>query len=460
MRTFRVKCFGPGLAIGLLLLAAGCSKDSSSSSTAGGSSGASTSGGTSTGSACSGVADCTNPACANAACDDGDACTSNDLCASDGGCLGTVVTCDDGDACTSDACLAADGGCAHEPVICDDSNPCTTDTCDAASGCAHATVADGTACGGGQLCLNGQCGDGCEIAGATYASGAVNPANGCQSCQPGTSTTAWTAKADGLTCDDGNACTTGDQCSSGLCAGSTADCNDSRACTVDSCDPASGCMHTNSPDGTDCANGLVCSSGVCEAGCVIAGTYYQLNDPNPNNPCQVCDFSNPHAWTNRTGSCDDGEACTRNDTCSAGVCAGTPYSCSGGGDCQGPPSCDGNGGCLSNPVPDGSACNSNGGNYCHQGNCEFGCYIDGTFYPALATNPSSSCQTCLPVASDSTWHNAASGTGCGPGGASCALCNTQGQCVSQCNGGVGPNFQVCCANGTCGSLGQCGPGNG
>src|SRR5206468_138746 len=71
---------------------------------------------------------------------------------------------------------------------------------------------------------------------------------------------------------DGNACTTGDACSNGRCTGGPArSCDDGNVCTIDSCDPATGCVHA------------------------------------PN-----------------TAPCDDGSACTTNDTCSGGTCVGGP----------------------------------------------------------------------------------------------------------------------------------------
>jgi hypothetical protein len=49
-------------------------------------------------------------------------------------------------------------------------------------------------------------------------------------------------------CDDGDVCTTGDSCVSGACAGSgTLDCDDQRDCSVDTCDPLTGCLHEPDP---------------------------------------------------------------------------------------------------------------------------------------------------------------------------------------------------------------------
>jgi hypothetical protein len=61
---------------------------------------------------------------------------------------------------------------------------------------------EGLACGANQLCHNGACASGCLIGSAFYAPGAVN---GCQTCQPDKSTTAWT-DADGMACGASGTC--------------------------------------------------------------------------------------------------------------------------------------------------------------------------------------------------------------------------------------------------------------
>jgi hypothetical protein len=48
------------------------------------------------------------------------------------------AACGDGDACTTDTCTA--GGCALAPVVCDDGDPCTTDTCAPSSGCVFSAI--------------------------------------------------------------------------------------------------------------------------------------------------------------------------------------------------------------------------------------------------------------------------------------------------------------------------------
>ncbi len=101
-----------------------------------------------------------------ASCSDGNACTTGDMC-SNGVCAGTPVNCDDGNPGTDDSCNTATGACVHTPnsnacddgnactindvysnglcsgtpINCDDGNLCTTDSCNTATGvCVHTPV--------------------------------------------------------------------------------------------------------------------------------------------------------------------------------------------------------------------------------------------------------------------------------------------------------------------------------
>jgi alpha-tubulin suppressor-like RCC1 family protein len=68
--------------------------------------------------------------------------------------------CEDGNACTSDdVCFA--GSCqAGGQSNCDDNNPCTSDGCNSSAGCSHTQLKEGSDCGGGKTCTNGSCGGG------------------------------------------------------------------------------------------------------------------------------------------------------------------------------------------------------------------------------------------------------------------------------------------------------------
>ncbi|HEU4533060.1 MAG TPA: hypothetical protein VFS00_03045, partial [Polyangiaceae bacterium] len=109
-------------------------------------------------------------------------------------------------------------------------------------------LADGTACGAGQLCAAGACGARCLVDGQLYAAGAANPANACERCDPAASTAAWTALAPGAACDAGK----------------------------------------------------VCEAGACQAGCAIDGVFHAADAVNPADACQQCSpAASTTAWSAR-----------------------------------------------------------------------------------------------------------------------------------------------------------------
>jgi hypothetical protein len=80
---------------------------------------------------------CAAPGRTGQPCDDGDACTLDDVCGG-GLCAGRRVDCADGDVCDGEeTCDPATGRCrAGTPLECDDGDPCTIDQpCDPAGGC-------------------------------------------------------------------------------------------------------------------------------------------------------------------------------------------------------------------------------------------------------------------------------------------------------------------------------------
>ncbi|MBS2021390.1 MAG: hypothetical protein JST92_03200 [Deltaproteobacteria bacterium] len=96
----------------------------------------------------------------------------------------------------------------------------------------------------------------------------------------------------------------------------------------------------------------------------------------------VCDGSTGEC-TNpvvRDGTaCDDGSACTRDDTCQAGVCTGgDPVVCTAQDQCHGVGVCDRDTGACSDPaLDDGSACDD--GDPCTQGDtCQAGVCTGGS----------------------------------------------------------------------------------
>jgi YVTN family beta-propeller protein len=128
---------------------------------------------------------------------------------------------------------------------CDDGNPCTDDRCDFQLGCVRtynsAPCDDGNGCTASDSCQDGVCvGSGALADGTSCDDG--NACTGNDACHGGTCV--GQAVDDGSPCDDADACTTSDACQGGVCVGGPPpNCDDGNDCTVDSCDPATGCVH-------------------------------------------------------------------------------------------------------------------------------------------------------------------------------------------------------------------------
>ena len=231
--------------------------------------------------ACDGkTGDCTHVS-NKAKCDDGDNCTLADACSS-AKCGGTPVTCDDAELCTTDGCNPSTGGCVFSPnqlpcdddnactsgdacatgkcggtpVLCNDGNVCTLDSCAKQSGCLFSNGTgpcdDGSACSGPDACDSGVC-SGPVI---DCDDGNACTDDGCDS-QTGCKTANNTAA-----CNDGDECTGKDVCKGGACAGPKLDCTDDEPCTDDGCNTAKGCTTNKLADGLPCVGGG-CQSGVC-----------------------------------------------------------------------------------------------------------------------------------------------------------------------------------------------------
>jgi hypothetical protein len=157
-------------------------------------------------------------------------------------------------------------------VMCNDNNPCTTDTCDPTTGkCVFTDVADGTSCGAGTACTSQVCQTGrCVIRPVS-----CNDNNPCtfDFCLPATGCQHFPLP-NGSACNDNNICTVRDRCQGGTCTGTARNCDDGNSCTTDTCNPASGCVHTSGPDGAlcddnnPCTFNETCKAGVCQGGSV------------------------------------------------------------------------------------------------------------------------------------------------------------------------------------------------
>ncbi len=183
----------------------------------------------------------------NGICDDGDGCTATDTCVNMV-CKGTPVVCDDKNVCTADSCDKASGKCAFAPLsigscddgnlctstdvctagkcggkaaTCDDANLCTDDKCDPATGKCSST-ANTAPCGGADLCTTGGiCANGACQPGSTPKCDDKNPCT-IDACDAKTGACSAKAGNDGTSCDDGASCSSASECQAGICAPKTA----------------------------------------------------------------------------------------------------------------------------------------------------------------------------------------------------------------------------------------------
>ena len=188
----------------------------------------------------------------------------------------------------------------RDGALCDDGLFCNgSDTCGGGTCTTHA----GNPCGGGLSCDEDarQCAsscDGCLIAGVCLFDGQRNPLNPCQVCDVSASATEL-VDDEGTSCDDGLFCNGVDKCAGSVCA-----------------------THAGNPCGAmSCSEVERQCAGTCE-GCLIEGVCLFDGQPNPLNPCQVCDVSKDiEDFVDDDGaSCDDGLYCNGSDSCTGGAC--------------------------------------------------------------------------------------------------------------------------------------------
>ena len=85
------------------------------------------------------------------------------------------------------------------------------------------------------------------------------------------------------------------------------------------------------------------------------------------------------------GACNDGNACTQNDTCVTGSCEGAPTDCNDHNPCT-TDTCDPVGGCLHTPKTEGSVCDETG-RTCRQGLCVSECVTNSDCHDLTLCGP-------------------------------------------------------------------------
>ena len=213
----------------------------------------------------------------------------------------TDAECDDDNLCNGVETCNGNHCVPGDPPSCDDNNPCTLD-CDPEIGCATTPLPDLTSCDDGDKCTKSdKCMSGVCEAGEPRS---CNDANDCtlDSCDPEEGCL-HTALPTGLACEDGNACTVGDACIRGTCVtGAPRSCNDLNPCTVDACNVIDGCTHSDVGNGTSCAGPSPCTiADVCVDGACTSGVGTICND---SNPCTVDTCSLEGPINQQVASCD------------------------------------------------------------------------------------------------------------------------------------------------------------
>ena len=330
------------------------------------------------GSLCTTADSCAEGSCVGTAvvCDDKDPCSSSS-CNAAAGCVTSprAGSCDDDEPCTvNESCSG--GKCVGQPLSCDDKKVCTTDSCKAGTGCEHVNNTlpcdDGDSCIEDEACQSGACAGGTPV---VCDDGNVCTNDKCAKKQG--------CLVDGNNefCDDGSVCTTGDTCSGGIClAGQAADCNDNNICTTDSCEPKGGCLHdaADAPcdDGDACTEKGKCKFGACQ------GSQPVVCDDK--NPCTVdaCDAEKGCVKTFNTLACDDEDPCTAVSECEDGKCAGF-----------GMVNCDDGNMCSNDSCKPGTGCvYSDASGDCDDGDaCTVG---EGCFDGLCSSPPPTNCTTC------------------------------------------------------------------
>jgi hypothetical protein len=413
-------------------------------------------------------------------CNDGDACTQVDVC-ENGQCVGkSPVSCPLTDQCQSPGtCDKKTGTCSkatNKDGECDDGNECTDgDYCyngGCVSGeekecpCASQCQTPGKCIPSTGECsapspLSGPCDDGDECTIGDYCkdgvchSGVDKECPCASQCQnPGTcdSETGDCSNPENLgneyDCDDGNKCTQNDYCEDGVCqSGEPTDCpKPADQCQVKgTCEPTTGYCTPIGMLGEDhlCDDGNACTQyDYCQNGQCVGSNPTSCTVTNQCQKPGTCDkvtgsCSAPIDLTG--GKCDDGNACTKDDSCLNGVCTGyNTVECPEVGQCQVKGSCDPKTGVCSDPVMK-SGCPCNDGDACTQTDyCQNGQCVGST--PCQCPLPAAQCQeqgTCDSSTGICTPTKMLTGGSCDDGNA----CTQTDKCV---NGVCVGGDNICC----------------
>jgi parallel beta-helix repeat protein len=413
-------------------------------------------------------ANCTlNTSSCVASCPASDACHTAGTCNSNDRCTNPVApngtSCNDANACTqTDTCQS--GVCTgSNPVVCTPSDACHTATCNPANGtCTSGVAPNGTACNDGNGCTQT---DTCQSGVCTGSNPVVCTASdSCHTagtCNTSTGVCTNPVKANGTACNDGNGCTQTDTCQSGVCTGSNpVVCTAIDQChTAGTCTPATGvCSNPAKSNGTACNDGNACTrSDTCQSG-VCTGANPVVCTPADGCHTSTCDTSTGSctiAVAPNGTVCSDGNACTQTDVCQSGTCVGSnPVVCTASDSCHTAGFCAPSTGVCSNPaLPDGTTCND--ANACTRvDTCQSGVCTGSSSVVCTASDQCHAVGTCSPATGICSNPAKADGDACNDGDA-CTRTDT-------CQSGIctGSNSVTCSASDVCHDVGTCDPTTG
>lgn len=231
--------------------------------------------------------------------------------------------------------FCSNGDCIYpNPLNCNDSNPCTVDRCDDNFGCLHDPFcpADASVCNGTETCAlvlvsidppirRPQCGRvplDCNDGKACTLDSCLEP-SGCRHVA--------------LNCDDGNLCTVDGCAEPGGCTHTPRDCDDGDPCTADDCLPGNGCRHV--PITPCCESAADCPDQVCavERQCVANrctdGVAPDCDDGDPGTD-DACDAGRGGCVHTPRGGGGSGTPCAGAGECPADADPCTVASCAAG----------------------------------------------------------------------------------------------------------------------------------
>lgn len=271
-------------------------------------------------------------------CTDGNFCTVGDTCFA-GSCLpGPPKFCQDGNPCTQETCDSTTGDCnsTPSPGECSDGNPCSIGDYCIAGGCVSGMP---KVCSDQNPCTLDVCNtDGiCEyLPQSGMDCNDFNPCTDADKCNLGE------CKGKPKNCDDGNPCTDGDSCLAGTCIpGAPLSCDDDNPCTKDACiQSEGGCYYTWEIAAPCTLEDNLCSKGICveglcsESGPVDCsdGDLCTIDDCEPETGCSnaslncnaiaclsgTCESDSGCIYETSPAICDDGIACSL-DFCVPGL---------------------------------------------------------------------------------------------------------------------------------------------